>query len=201
MKSIKQTLYFTPSAVLAAFICVSMLFASCAKPPTDEMEQAEAAVTRAENDPDARQHAQNSITRARDSLNNMHSEAEQKHYEQAKQLASDTIALAERAISDGKAAAARVRDEADNAIRAMENLLTETQATIENARNSNRAALNFSEIDSDFATANSVANQAREANGTSNYSRAIDLSNSVRTTLSNITAKIGQAAQAQNRKK
>jgi hypothetical protein len=83
----------------------------------------------------------------------------------------------------------------------MENSITETQATIENAKSAGRSAQNFTEIDNEYATALSGAEQARQANSAGNYRQAKDLSASVRTSLSNITARIGQAAQAQNRKK
>jgi hypothetical protein len=188
--------------VLAACVCAAaFIFASCAKMPTEEMGQAEEAVVRAENDPDAKQYAQADVARARESLNNMQDEAAQKHYEQAKQLASETIALADKAISNGKAGAARIRSEADSAIRAMENSLSETQLTIDGAKSAGRSTVNFAEIDSEYATALSGAEQARQANTSGNYRQAVDLSASVRTSLSNITERIGQAAQAQNRKK
>jgi hypothetical protein len=182
-------------------LAATLVFASCAKPPVEEMEAATAAVTRAENDPDAKLYAQNSIVRARDSLNNMRAEAEQKHYPQALQLAKDTVELAERAITDGKNAAARLHDEAAAAVRAMENAITETQTTIENARAQRLRGVNFTQIDSDWTAAQLTADQTRIANSGNRYREAIDGSQTVRNQLSNISATISQAAQTLSRKK
>jgi predicted kinase len=182
-------------------LVTALVFASCAKPPVEEMDAATAALTRAENDPDAKLYAQNGITRARDSLNNMRAEAEQKHYPQALQLAKDTVDLAERAISDGKNVAARMREDAANAIRAMETAITETKATIDNARTQRLRGVTFSQIDSDFAATQAIADQARLANGSNRYREAVDSSQTVRSQLSNISTTIAQAAQSLSRKK
>jgi predicted kinase len=182
-------------------LLAALAFAACAKPPTEEMEQAAAAVAKAENDPDAKLYAQTGIARARDSLNTMRSEADQKHYDQAKQLAAETVSLADKAIADGKNAAARIRDEAANAITVMNNAVTETQSTIEGARTAKQRGVNFQEIDGEFATAQAGADQARAANSQQRFREAIDGSGGVRSQLSAINAKISQAAQAQNRKK
>jgi hypothetical protein len=187
--------------VLVVGLIAALACAACAKPPTEEMDAAAAAVARAENDPDAKVYAQNGIARARESLNAMRTEADQKHYDQAKQLASDTVALAEKAIADGKSAATRIRDEAANAINAMNNALAETQTTIESARTAKQRGVDFQEVDGEFAMAQAGADQARAANGQQRYREAIDGSGGVRSQLSAITAKIAQAAQAQNRKK
>jgi hypothetical protein len=187
--------------ILFFSLLIVSVFAACAKPPTEEMEKAAAAVAQAENDPDAKAYAASSIARARESLNTMRTEAEQKHYDQAKQLAADTVALAEKAIADGKTALARIRDEASTAINTMNNAITETQTTIENARTAKQRGVNFEEIDGDFSAAKTSADQARLANTQQRYREAIDGSGNVRSQLSNITAKIAQAAQAQNRKK
>jgi PBP1b-binding outer membrane lipoprotein LpoB len=182
-------------------LVIALVFAACAKQPTEEMEKAAAAVSQAENDPDAKAYAPSSIARARESLNTMQAEADQKRYDQAKQLAADTIALAEKAIADGKSGAVRIRDEAANAINAMNNAITETETTIESARTAKQKGVNFQEIDGDFAAANAGADQARLANNQQRFREAIDGGGNVRSQLSNITARIGQSAQAQNRKK
>jgi hypothetical protein len=134
-------------------------------------------------------------------MNNMRSEADQKHYDQARQMAKETVELAERAITEGKNAAARIRDEAASAVRAMDNAITETQSTIENARGQRLRDVNFTEIDSEFTSALILADQARLANSGNRYREAVDGSQNVRNQLSGISTKIAQAAQALSRKK
>jgi hypothetical protein len=96
---------------LALFLAAGtvLLAGGCAKPPTEEMDAASAAVTRAENDPDAVTYAGNSLARAREALNRMSVEADSKRYDAAKSFAAEAIAAADKAISDGRAGAARAK--------------------------------------------------------------------------------------------
>jgi len=93
-------------------LVLAMLAIGCAKPPTEDMNNAAEAVTRAENDKDAVTYAFNSITRAKDALARMNVEADAKRYDAAKSYAAEAIAAAERAIADGRAGAERARNEA-----------------------------------------------------------------------------------------
>ena len=76
------------------------------------MENAEAALVRAENDPDAAAYAGNTLLRARDALASMRAEAEAKRYDAAKTYAAEAVNAAEKAVNDGRAAAARAGEEA-----------------------------------------------------------------------------------------
>jgi hypothetical protein len=101
------------------FICtlfVITALSSCVTPPLEEMNKAQDAVIRAENDVDAVTYASDTIVRAREALTKMQSEANAKRYDAAKNLAAEAINLAERAITEGKAGLAQARDEATNLI-------------------------------------------------------------------------------------
>jgi hypothetical protein len=165
------------------------------------MDNATAAVARAENDPDVVMYAQSALSRAREMLNTMRTEADAKRYEEAKRLATDAVALAEKAIQDGRSAAVRARDEAANAIAVMESAISEADQTIENARGARQGNTNFEEVDRGFMDAKALADRARNANGEKRYREAIDGSSQVRSQLSAITSQIGQAAIAVSRKK
>jgi hypothetical protein len=186
--------------VLGVFVLAAACI-GCAKPPVEDMDNATAAVARAENDPDVVMYAQSALGRARETLNTMRSEAEAKRYDEARRLAADVAALAEKAILDGRGAAVRARDEAANAIAVMESAITEADQEIENARVARKGDTNFEEVDRDFTDAKALADRARNANGEKRYREAIDGSSQVRSQLSAITSRIGQAAIAVSRKK
>lgn len=180
---------------------VLVLAAACAKPPVEDMDNASAAVSRAESDADVAAFASSALARARDSLANMRAEAEAKRYDEAKRLATETIALAERAIQEARNAASSAREEAANAILIMDTALNDANTTIEGARGIHNSGVNFEEIDRDFMSAKAGADRARNANNEKRYHDAIDGSATVRAQVTNITSRIGQAAIATSRKK
>jgi hypothetical protein len=187
--------------VFLTFIVVTALVTGCAKPPVEEMNNAVAAVSRAENDPDVVNYATNALARAREALSQMQAEADAKRYDNAKNLAADAQSLAEKAISDSRAAALRIRDEADSAIKAMQNAISETEQTLNNARRSRPAGVDINKLDRDFAGARSTADQAVIAQAESRYREAIDKSQTVRSALSAITSSLSQTVIAASRKK
>ncbi|MDR2509692.1 MAG: DUF4398 domain-containing protein [Spirochaetaceae bacterium] len=182
-------------------VCFAALFVACAKPPVEDMDNAATAVARAESDVDVTAYAQGALSRARDSLNNMRTEAEAKRYEEARRLAAETVALAERAIQEGRNAAVRTRDEAANAISIMETAITEAGATIEGAKTARQKGVDFEEIEREFTDVKTVADRAKNANNEKRYREAIEGSSAVRSSLSGITGKIGQASITASRKK
>lgn len=187
--------------VFLIFIVGTVLLAGCAKPPVEEMNNAVAAVSRAENDPDVVNYATNALARAREALSQMQAEADAKRYDNARSLAADAQSLAEKAISDSRAAALRIREEADSAIRAMQNAISETEQTLNNARRSRPAGVNVNQLDRDFANARGTADQAVIAQTESRYREAIDKSQAVRSALSAITSSLSQTVIAASRKK
>ena len=187
--------------VFLIFIVGTVLLTGCAKPPVEEMNNAVAAVSRAENDPDVVNYATNALARAREALSQMQAEADAKRYDNARSLAADAQSLAEKAISDSRAAALRIREEADSAIRAMQNAISETEQTLNNARRSRPAGVNVNQLDRDFANARGTADQAVIAQTESRYREAIDKSQAVRSALSAITSSLSQTVIAASRKK
>jgi hypothetical protein len=186
---------------LFIFVIAAASLIGCAKPPVEEMNNAIAAVSRAENDPDVVNYAANSLLRAREALAQMQGEADAKRYDAAKRLAGDAQTLAEKAISDSRAAALRVREEAETAVRAMQNALTETNQTLNDAHRSRPAGVNITQLDQDFAAARNDADQAVIAQAESRYREAVDTSQRVRAALSAITSSLSQAVISTSRKK
>ena len=187
--------------VLAITLMLTALISGCAKPPTEEMENAEAALARAENDPDAVAYGNASIVRAGDALAKMRTEAAAKRYDAAKTYAQDAINAAERAIADGKAGSQRAREEAFALLNGARASLGETQRNIDAARELTGIQLDFNGIDGDYAAARSQTDQAQGALNAADYKGSMEKSQSARSLLGNINARISQASIATSQKK
>ena len=179
---------------------IGMTFASCSTPPTEEMQRAQDAVIRAESDADAVVHSGNTLVRARDALDRMHSEAEAKRYDAAKNYDAEAISDAEKAIADGKTGAARASDEAANLINSLAGPLAETAAALNAARSVEGIQLDFDSLSRDMSLAQSTYDEAWQSFNADNYRDAIEKGQAVRSMLSDINAKITDAAIVTSRK-
>jgi hypothetical protein len=182
-------------------ICALLLVSGCAKPPTEEMDNAASAVTRAENDPDAVTYAASTLSRARDALSRMRSEAESKRYDSAKSFAAEAISAAEKAIADGRTAAARAREEAASLLGQVKTSLEETGKSLENAKTVQGIVLDFNALDQDYDSARRTTAQAEASLAGNNYQDSADKSRTARGMLSIIDSKISGAAISVSRKK
>jgi hypothetical protein len=186
---------------LCMLIVLSLAVAGCAKPPTEEMENAASAVTRAENDPDAVTYAGSTLSRARDSLNRMRAEADSKRYDAAKSYAAEAVSAAEKAIADGRASAARAREEASTLLSQVKTSLQETGTSLERAKTVTNIDLDFNALDQDYGSAQRSTAQAEVSLAGSNYQDSLDKSRTARGILSGIDTKLAGATVAVSRKK
>ena len=183
-----------------AIIIFSLILAACSLPPTEEMNRALDAVTRAENDANAVAYAPNALIRAREALTRMQSEADAKRYDAAKNHAFEAISNAERAIADGKTGLARARDEAMSLINSLSGPLAETAGAINAARQVQNIQLDLDALSRDMGFARRTYDDARQSFQDDNYMDAIARAQAVRSILSGINARINEAAQATTRK-
>jgi hypothetical protein len=180
---------------------LTLFWAGCAKPPVAEMEAAESAVIRAENDSDAVIFAGSTLARARDALNRMRDEANAKRYDAAKNYAAEAVAAAGRAISDGRAGAARARDEAANLLASVKVTLEETGQAIESAKTVNNIDLDFNTVDQNFDQAQRTTDQAEVSLAGNDFQESMEKSRTARGILGDISTEISGAAIASSRKK
>jgi hypothetical protein len=192
---------FKAAALILALLGLSLLAAGCAKPPTEEMENAASAVTRAENDPDAVTYAGSTLTRAREALNRMRAEAESKRYDAAKNYAAEAISAAEKAIADGRAAAARAREEASALLGQVKISLEETGKSLDHAKEVRNTGLDFNALDQDYDSAQRNAAQAEVSLAGNEYQNSIEKSRTARGILSGIDAELAGAVTSVSRKK
>jgi hypothetical protein len=183
------------------FLALTVILVACAKPPTAEIEAAEAAVTRAENDPDAAAYAESSLARARNALSRARTEANAKRYDSAKSYAAEAVSAAEKAISDGRAAASRSREEAGTLLVQVRELLAETATALENAKKVPRIQIDFPALANGMDSARSDISQAEAANNANQPRESLEKSRSARSTLGDIQNKINEGVRETNRKK
>ncbi|MDR0377407.1 MAG: hypothetical protein LBH70_06385, partial [Spirochaetaceae bacterium] len=155
----KQIITACVFLALAGFI---VFLGGCAKPPTEEMEAASEALIRAENDPDAVAFGETSLNRARDAVFRMRQEANAKRYDAAKSYAAEAVGAAEKAISDGRAAAQRAREEVAALIAGVQNSLTETEGLLSNAKQNN-LNLDYEALGRNIEDARDTVRQAEAA--------------------------------------
>ena len=187
--------------LIYAALAASLILSACAKPPTEEMEAAVTAVTLAENDANAVTYAGSTLARAREALNRMQVEADSKKYDAAKNYAAEAASAADKAIADGKAGAARAREEAAGLVSSVKDSLAETEKSVGAAQGVKNIKLDFNAIDRDLDIARRTTDQAELSLAGADYQDALDKGRTARTLLSDITAKVSGAATAVSRKK
>ena len=185
---------------IAFLIILGLGLAACATPPTEEMNKASDAVIRAENDADAVAYAPSILVRARDALTRMQNEANAKRYDTAKNFAAEAISNAERAIAEGKAGAARAKEEATNLVNGLQTPLAETANALDLAQQ-NDIELDYDTLSGDLALANRTYSDAQQSLETDNYPDVIAKCSAVRPILANINNSINEGVQASSRKK
>ena len=176
------------------------LILGCTTPPTEEMNKAIEAVTRAGNDADAVLYGAGSLARARDALTKMQAEANSKRYNAAKTLAGEAIAAADKAIADGQTGAARASEEAASLLADLKPMIAETGQSINSAR-SKGLVLDYIELGQEFDAARLNTDQAEIALAGKQYQDALEKGRNARAGLSDINNKLAAAAFIVSRKK
>lgn len=178
-----------------------VVFFSCAKPPTAEMEAAKAAVAKAQADTNANLYAPEALKRATDSLAKMNAEADAKRYDNAKVLAAETVKLADQAIAEGNAGLERAKDEAAGLIASGKSLVLEVTNALNGAKKVARINLNFTQVTAQFNEAKTTLAAAEKDQSSGNYKNAIEKGKAARSALSDILSTISNAVQAASKKK
>jgi hypothetical protein len=180
---------------------LGLLLGACAIPPTDEMNRAMDAVTRAENDADAIAYAPGVLVRARDALSRMQSEADAKNYNEAKNFAAEAVRSAERALMEGKAGSEKAREEAANLLNSLSVPLAETSQALNAANGIQNLQLDLDTLSMDMDLAQQTYKDASESFQADNYQDSIEGCKTVRNLLSGINGQLNETVQETMRKK
>jgi hypothetical protein len=187
-------------SIFCAALVLAMFTTGCAKPPTEEMNNAVEAVTRAENDVDAVTYAGSSIARAKEALANMRTQADSKRYDAAKNYANEAITAAERAISEGRAGAERARSEAVALVSQLRPLIVDTEQGLK-AAESAKLALDFDDLGRELDNAIYNTNEAQASINGGRYANALERGRTARIGLNSINQQLSNATMAVSRKK
>jgi PBP1b-binding outer membrane lipoprotein LpoB len=187
-------------SIFFAALVLAMLATGCTKPPTEEMNNAIEAVTRAENDVDAVTYAGNSIARAKEALANMKTEADSKRYDAAKNYANEAINAAERAISEGRTGAERARSEAVALVSQLRPLIAETEQGL-HAAEAAKLALDFDALERELDNAVYNTDEAEAAIRNARYAIALERGRTARMGLNSINQQLSMGTLAVSRKK
>lgn len=193
----RKTMIFTALAAVALVVYLG----SCAKPPQAEIDAAKEAVAKAESDADAPVYAAETLASAKDSLSRTLKESEAKRYDQAKALALETVQIAEKAISDGKAGKERAKTSAASTIESVKSDVADAEKALAGARKTRGVKLDFAAVASeiDAVKKNLAAAESDFNNGA--YKYALEKAESAQAAIRDITGRISTAVRAVSRKK
>jgi hypothetical protein len=165
------------------------------------MEKAAAAVTRAENDPDAVLYGEDSLIRAKNALTQMRVSADSKRYDEAKLLSQEAIDAAEKARNDGRLGAVRAREEAARLLSEAQNALSATEKTLNMAKDLDKVEADFDALTRKLETAGNIIGEAETALNASRHQESQNKSREARARLGDITSEISGAVTKKSRKK
>ncbi len=191
----------TRSVIALIIIGVLVALSACAKPPVAEMDAAATALARAEADADARSYAPDSLARARDLAARMQAASEARNYAEAKALAAEAQAAADKAIRDGSAAKTRAKADAESALANAKAALTEANQALARARAIKSIILDARAVEAEIAAAASSINGAEGDLSSFEYRGAAAKAQAARSALASIAQRMGDAVQTATRKK
>ena len=186
--------------LITLLLLFSLGFLSCERPPTEEMNNAVEAVTRAENDADAVLHAGNILARAQDALQRMHAEADYRNFDSARFLAAEAIAFANRAVSEGQIGALRAREEAASLLLSLRSEVGQTEQGLRAAQAAG-LELDYDELGRNFEAARQNADRAEVALAGNRYHDALERGIDARIGLNDINQRLTIAVAAISVKK
>jgi hypothetical protein len=175
-------------------VAVVLLCLACDSPPTEEINKAIEALGRAENDADAVTYAGNILVRARDAMDKMQEEVEQKRFDSAKLFAADVVSLSERAIAEGRTGAARAREEAAGLLGGLGGSIAETQTALNEARG-HEIEIDYDALGATLNAASTTVDSAQSSLEEGDFPDAIEKGQTVRSVLSDVNTSINEGAQ------
>ncbi len=182
-------------------LAIALVMVACAKPPTAEMSAAEAAFARASGSPDVVAYSPDDLQRAKKAIDQMHSEAKARHYDQAKTLASTATTAANAAIASAQTNKERAKAKAQELIAAVKQALPQTQKLLSSAKRVKKAKIDGAAASAAIEAAKIALSEAEGALGQGDYLKAIDRASAAQKALADTQSEISAAVQAATRKK
>jgi hypothetical protein len=195
MRSLKVVI---PLVVLA-------LLVGCAKPPTADINAAQAALQTAEQNPDVTTYAPDQLKAAQDKLAQLQSELDlqakkgalSRNYDAAKNLALETTAAADALSSEAEAAKQVAKNNAAAAIDELtKTLIPQAQSGIAMARRVRGIKLDFAALTAALNQARTQTAEAQTAYNNGDYATALSTADAVKSALAQESTQVADAISA-----
>ena len=160
-----------------------------------------AAVAKAAGDAVTVEYASAGIARAKDILARMQNEVAAKNYEVVKTLSQEAIQAAEKAITDGLAAKAKARDDANTLLSTQRAALTEARKALADASAVRGIQFDKAAIERDIGEAERNITSAGTDIAAENFRAAGTKAQTARALLAGVRQRLADATQAATRKK
>ena len=183
-------------SVLNIGLILSLVFvvASCAKPPTQELDAAKTAVAAAKQG-EADVYAPETFRSATNALNDANSKIEQKDYEGAKASAIQAKELADRSKSEADNSKQQTRDEAQAIINRVAAGLSDARSSIDQAPKGKGADEDLDQLRADLSQGETSLSDARNSINTGKFKDALAQARSAEGKLSQVQGSVQTAMQ------
>jgi hypothetical protein len=186
--------------VLVSLALVGNLI-SCSKPPQAEIDAAKAAVARAEADVDVGVYAPASLAAAKEALARMEKELDAKQYDATKARALETVAAADKAISDAKENKEKTKSSASSVLNALKNDIVETEKALASAKKTRGAKIDFAAAGTELAAIKTAYASAEKDFNSGSYKTALTNAEAAAARLRALMKQISDAVRATSKKK
>lgn len=180
---------FAGAALLA---CIALLAVSCAQPPEEEINAAQAALDAAKQ-AQADVYASGTYQSASTALSDARSKVDGGDYEGAKADAIRAKELADRSVSEASAAKQRMRDDAQAVINRVSPALADARAAVEAAPSGKGADSDLDQLRADISQAESSLSSARSDLNAGKFNTALESAKSAESRVSGIKSSVEMA--------
>ena len=175
-------------------LSVAFVFAGCAKPPTQELDAAQAALDEAKK-AEADIYAPDVYRSASDALNEARAKVEQKDYEGAKASALQAKQLADSSRTQAETNKRTTRDEAQALVNRVSSGLTDARTALNNAPKGKGADGDLDQLRSDLGQAEASLSDARNSLNAGKYKDAQAQARSAESRLTQVQGSVQTAMQ------
>lgn len=174
---------------------------ACAKAPVAEMQDAENAVAEADANEDIHRYAPDTLKRAKDSLEQMHKDAETKDYDAVLLRADESIQLAGQAGKESIAAKEQAADETEALLKTLPQSEEAAEQALDAAWLLQDPALDVDSMILEMEAHKQQARDARSAFDRGEYQEASEKAMSARSAYAEIVADVSTLLRKRNPKK
>lgn len=173
---------------------LTLVAVGCAKPPTQELDAAKAALDAAKA-AEAEVYAPDTYRSASNAMSEANTKVEQKDYEGAKASAIQTKELADRAKSEANTNKQQIRDEAQALINRIAPGINDARTSLNNAPRGKGADSDLDQLNADLSQADANLSSARSSLNGGKFKDALSQARSAESKLSQIQGSVQTANQ------